>query len=214
MIRSFLYKYFFRLKKFIFRMKKKRAGVLISSRATGYMNASFEGQNRIPDRCNFSGRISLGYRTTLGYNNFFHGDISIGKYCQIGADVAIHTTNHPISFLSSYISSSLFNGELSKLKEYKKTIIGNDVWIGHNALIIGGVSIGDGAVIAAGAVVTKDIPPYAVVAGVPAKIIRYRYNFSVIKEIQELKWWDLNDFDLEEIKHLFFKDFSDTDTIY
>ncbi len=68
--------------------------------------------------------------------------------------------------------------------------IGNDVWIGANVLILDGVTIGNGAIIAAGAVVTKDVPPYAVVGGVPAKIIKYRFNKEEIDFLEQLKWWE------------------------
>ena len=136
--------------------------VLLSGFSRGLQNVVFEGKNAVPDRCNFSGKISLGYATTLGYNNFLHGNIIIGKYCQLGADVAIHTTNHPTSYLTTYINQNLFNGELKSLKEVKKVIIGHDVWIGHNVIVVGNVTIGNGAVLAAGSVVTKDVAPYAI----------------------------------------------------
>ena len=72
----------------------------------------------------------------------------------------------------------------------RKAIVGNDVLIGSHALILGGVTIGNGAVVAAGAVVTKDVPPYAVVGGVPAKVIKYRFSQDVIDKLLEMQWWD------------------------
>ena len=188
--------------------------VKFSGFSRGLQNVKFEGANAVPDRCNFSGKIEVGYATTLGYNNFLHGDISIGKYCQFGADIAIHTTNHPINYLSTYINSNLFNGELKRLKQTKRTIIGNDVWIGHNALIMGGIKVGNGVIIAAGSVVTKDIEPYSIVAGIPAKEIKKRFSNEIIKEVEELKWWDKSDVDLEKIKHLFFKEINNQSSFY
>lgn len=193
---------------------QKKDKVILSGFSRGLSDVTFEGKNAVPDRCNFSGKIKIGYATTLGYNNFLHGNISVGKYCQFGADVAIHTSNHPINYLSTYINNNLFSGELKKLKETKTTKIGNDVWIGHNALIIGGVSIGNGVIIAAGSVVTKDVPPYAVVAGVPAKEVKKRFSENIIKEIEALKWWDLSESELEKNKQFFFKDFKSKETIY
>ena len=143
-----------------------------------------------------------------------HGNISIGKYCQLGADIAIHTTNHPTNYMATYINKKLFNGELKKLKETNNVVIGNDVWIGHNALIIGNVNIGNGAVIAAGSVVTKDVSSYTIVAGVPAKAIRKRFIDEVINEIEELKWWDMSEVELEKIKPMFFKSFKNKTSIY
>ncbi len=188
--------------------------VLFSGHSFGLQNVTFEGKNAVPDRCNFSGKINIGYATTLGYNNFFGGDITIGKYCQVGADVAIHTTNHPMNFMSTYINKNLFDGELASLKETKRVIVGNDVWIGHNVIILGDVSIGNGAILAAGAVVTKDVAPYTIVAGVPAKPIKKRFSEQIIKEIEALNWWDLSETELEKIKPLFFKDFQNQESIY
>ncbi len=192
----------------------KRENVEISGFSRGLQNVSFEGKNVVPDRCNFSGNIRIGYGTTLGYNNFVHGDVSIGKYCQLGADVAIHTTNHPTNYLSTYINKNLFDGELTALKEIKKAKIGHDVWIGHNAIIVGNVKIGNGAVIASGSVVTKDVEPYTIVAGVPAKAIRKRFSEKIIQEVEALAWWNLSETELSKIKPLFFKDFDSSESIY
>lgn len=188
--------------------------VILSGSSKGLQNVIFEGKNAVPDRCNFSGAIKIGYATTLGYNNFLHGDITIGKYCQIGADVAIHTKNHPTTYLSTYINKNLFNGELKKLRQENKVVIGNDVWIGHNVIIVGNVSVGNGAILAAGSVITKDVLPFTIVGGVPAKAIKKRFSENIIAEIETLQWWDKSDAELEKLKPLFFKDFANRDSIY
>ncbi|MAL59271.1 MAG: acetyltransferase [Flavobacteriaceae bacterium] len=191
-----------------------KQGVLVSGYPRGLQNVTFEGKNGVPDRCNFSGKIKIGYATTLGYNNFIHGDVEIGKYCQLGADVAIHSTNHPVNYLSTYVNKKLFDGELSKLKEIKKITIGHDVWIGHNAIIVGNVTIGNGAIIASGAVVTKDVTPYSVVAGVPAKEIKKRFTSNIVSEIEALQWWNMDEKELHKVKPLFFKNFEGKQSIY
>lgn len=189
------------------------AGNSVATAVKGMRNVRMEGEVKIPEFCNFGGDIKIGRRSTLGIHNFIHGNVEIGKYCQIGAYVGIHTNNHPITHLTTYINSSLFNGELGKLKSSGRILIGNDVWIGHNAILIGTINVGHGAIIAAGSVVTSDVPPYAIVAGVPAKLIRYRFQQSMIDDLLELKWWDLADDEIQKIKHLFFENLEGKDKL-
>ncbi|MEX5343945.1 CatB-related O-acetyltransferase [Pseudomonas sp. I2] len=126
----------------------------------------------------------------------------IGRYCSIAPGFTAGDSNHVMTWLSShpfqYGTGSVFKAwtkkkdfPFKKMKQKKPSAseIGNDVWIGANATIMPGVKIFDGAVVGAGAVVTKDVPPYAVVAGCPAKIIKYRFDEQTIQELLELKWW-------------------------
>lgn len=121
---------------------------------------------------------------------------SIGKFCSIAANVAIGAGEHPLHFLSTNVATyeNITFGLIDKKKriEQKKRppIIGNDVWIARDAIILRGVNIGNGAVIAANAVVTKDVPPYAIVAGSPAKIINFRFDEKTIDILQKSKWWE------------------------
>lgn len=188
--------------------------VKTSGFSRGLKNVKFEGKNAIADRCNFSGNIKIGWATTLGYNNVIHGDVEIGKYCQLGFDVAIISNNHPLNYMTTYINKSLFDGELYNLKNNGNILIGNDVWIGHNVIVIGSVKIGNGSVLAAGAVITKDVKPYTIVGGVPAKKIKKRFKDSVIKEIEELEWWNKKGKQLEDLKPLFLKNYNNKQSIY
>ena len=123
----------------------------------------------------------------------------IGKFCSIacGAKFLFNSANHKMASLSTY-TFPLFFEEWGLEKENVAQawdqkgdiIIGNDVWIGYEAVILSGVTIGDGAVIGCRAVVTKDVPPYTIVGGVPAKPIRKRFDEETIKELQKIKWWD------------------------
>lgn len=142
----------------------------------------------------------MGDYSYIGYNtNIYHAEI--GKFCSISKDVCIGLPSHPSRFIStSPIFVNKVNGTgYSWSKENifysvpKKVIINNDVWIGMKSTIMGGVTIGNGAIIAAHSVVTKDIPPYAVVAGVPAKIIKYRFPEEIISELLKSEWWDRSD---------------------
>lgn len=123
---------------------------------------------------------------------------NIGKFCSIANDVIIGLGNHPLHLLST---SPLFYSVLNPLQislikkdlgivEYKPIIVGNDVWIGTRSVLMDGITIGHGAVIAANSVVTKDVPPYAVVGGVPAKIIKYRFSPEKIEELINSMWWE------------------------
>lgn len=189
--------------------------VVIDSDAIGYQNVFYEGCNGVPARCQFIGtNIRIGYKSTLGYNNLLSGAITIGKYCQLGSDVAFHASNHPMSYMTTYVNKSLFDGALKQLKEDKKITLGNDVWVGHGVIILGNVNVGNGAILAAGSVITKDVEPYTIVAGVPAKTVRKRFSALIVQEIEDLKWWDKSEKELEELKPLFFKNFTDKKSIY
>ncbi|NVJ86764.1 MAG: CatB-related O-acetyltransferase [Algoriphagus sp.] len=213
-IKKIGYHFYIKYLNAVYLKKRKREGTLIDSTVVGYKNVSFEGENVVPDKCKFFGNVKIGYRTTLGSSNFFHGNITIGKYCQIGSNVGIHSSSHPISYLSTYVNKNLFGGELVNLKNNFQVQIGHDVWIGHGVIIVGHVKIGNGAILGAGTVVTKDVPPYSIVVGVPGRVIRKRFNENVISEIESLKWWDLSDSELNNIKNLFFKNYSESNSIY
>lgn len=120
-------------------------------------------------------------------------DVYIGRYCSIGSGVSIGTGHHDMCLLST---SSWFDSDAPPSKKHingKLVHIMNDVWIGDKAIIMNGVTIGNGAVIGAGAIVTKDVDHYSVVAGVPAKHMKYRFPADVIQRLLLLKWWELND---------------------
>lgn len=134
------------------------------------------------------------------YQYPINGDmLRIGKFCSIacGAKFLFASANHTQTSVSTYPFPIFFEewdldiGDVTSAWDHKGDIvIGNDVWIGYEAVIMAGVTIGDGAIIGTRAVVTKDVPPYTIVGGVPAREIRRRFSDDVIARLLELKWWD------------------------
>ena len=143
---------------------------------------------------------TLFEKNNVLYHYPINGDrLIIGKFCSIacGAKFLFNSANHSLKSLSGYTFPLFFEEWDLDKKDVASAwdnkgdiVIGNDVWIGYEAVIMAGVHIGDGAIIAARAVVTKDIPPYTIVGGVPARLIRKRFDEEVIRELETLKWWD------------------------
>ena len=136
----------------------------------------------------------------------------IGKFCSIGPNLLCGWGIHPINGISTspmFYSTQKQNGHTltkeNKVEERKKVIIGNDVFIGMNVTILDGVVIGDGAVIGASTLVSKNVPPYAVVVGNPMRIIKYRFSEPIIKELIELKWWEMDEEGLKLVEENFFE---------
>lgn len=128
------------------------------------------GKNvNIESSATFSSKVTLGDYSGIGINAKIYGTCHIGRYVMMGTDVTIITRNHRFDRTDIPMMEQGF-------EEERPVYIGNDVWIGDRVLILPGVHIGDGSIIAAGAVVTKDVPPYSIVAGVPARKIRDRFE--------------------------------------
>lgn len=148
--------------------------------------------------------------STMGRYSFCGYDCKIlnckiGSFCSIADNVVIGLAEHPVNWLST--SPVFYKGRDSvkeKFSEHerpkeKTTIIGHDVWIGERAMIKSGVTIGDGAVIGMGSIVTHDVEPYDIVAGIPAKHIKFRFSEEIIKMLCEIKWWDYSEAQLRKM---------------
>jgi acetyltransferase-like isoleucine patch superfamily enzyme len=158
----------------------------------------------------------------VGSNTYGHNDIKIigghnvgtkliiGKFCSIAEGVVVFLgANHRVDWFSTYPFGHIHDTVFPKVKKTHghpatkgDVTIGNDVWIATNAVIMSGVTIGDGAVIGAYSIVTKDVSPYTIVAGNPAKQIRKRFSDEVINKLLELKWWDMEENKINEISDI------------
>jgi acetyltransferase-like isoleucine patch superfamily enzyme len=179
-----------------------------------YMSGcSIDGDVSIENNCkiyksNISGKIKIGqYTSVWGPNININGQVLIGCFCSIANNVSIQEYNHDPDRLSTYyVFKNLFNDETINENTTKgPIIIGSDVWIGMHSCILSGVKIGNGAIIAANSVVNTDIPDFAIVAGSPAKVLKYRFNDEIIQLLNEIKWWN---WPIEKIKRnrLLFED--------
>lgn len=189
--------------RYIYNLIKHRERVCFPFSAVIGRHCSFEGHNAIGGNTKFSGRMGR-YSYISSCSDIY---ATIGRYTSIGCNVQTLMHRHPTSY--PYVSTSpMFYSAhtqcgkgystknmfkecvMADEEHYSAVIIGNDCWINTNVTLISGITIGDGAVVLAGAVVTKDVPPYAIVGGVPARIMKYRYNESDILWLLEKRWWD------------------------
>lgn len=165
-------------------------------------NARISGNFTCGEGCRFLGEIMISGKVELGRYVSINGPntdiialihpVTVGSFTSIARNVSMQEFNHNYSNLTTYhIHQNVFKE--SRLKDVSSNgpiHIGNDVWIGAHCVILSGVTIGDGAVIAANSVVTKDIPPFAIAGGSPAKVLKYRFSEERIVEISAMKWWD------------------------
>jgi len=166
------------------------------------------GNNVRHEKCLFGDFVSIGSnnylnRVEIGNYSYLSENVcvmntEIGKFCSIGQNVGVSLGRHPSNtfvstspvFFSIYKQCGATFADQNYFNEMGNCTIGNDVWIGANAVVMDDVTVGDGAIIGAGAIVTKNVAPYAIVGGVPAKLIKYRFSKEQIDFLKNFKWWD------------------------
>ena len=199
---QFLKKIFWKI---VTQRKYKKVDTWVDFGASVDAQTKFGGYNKVLSGSIVSGSV-IGRFTYIARARVSGADI--GAFCSIGPDAIIGLSAHPTNWLTTHpafyslgmqANATFSKGEL--FEHWKRPKIGNDVWIGARAVILGGVTIGTGAIVAAGAVVTKDVRPYAVVAGVPAREIRRRFDEDKINELLEWEWWTLPEEHLRILAH-------------
>lgn len=202
---------FIKLRFVNYKLEKKNKGLKLRGKTIIY-NTIFSSNNYIIDSVLIDSKI--GKFSYISKNSSIR-NTKIGNYTCIGPNVKVGLGEHPShTFVSVhpifYSDVSHFGYKIlnkSYFEEYKPTTIGNDVWVGANVIIKGGVKVGNGAIIAAGSVVTKDIPAFAIVGGVPAKVLKYRFTDEEISVIEKSKWWEFDYEKQADIDH--FRNISD-----
>lgn len=204
-----------RIKRWILQFKNRGKNVVLSPGCNVTVRSKFEGHNFIGSGTAFNG--TLGFGSYIAPRSCVFGEV--GRYTAIAGEVHVVVGTHPTqkfvsihpAFYSTKNCVDLSYCAEGKFSEYKyanqktkaEVVIGNDAWIGYRATLLSGITIGDGAIVAAGAVVTKDVPPYTVVGGVPAREIRKRFPEETVDRLIQMKWWNASTAWLRENAELF-----------
>lgn len=172
-----------------------------------YFNIKNSNGNFISKGSSIHGKtiIGIGSRINGPITIKGAGECEIGNYGAIGSDVKIITSNHKTDVINLQYALSKRIGLDLEVDKKTGVTIGHNVWIGDNSLILPNVTVGNGAVIAAGSIITKDVDPYSIVAGVPASHKRFRFSKEKISEIESTKWWYWDIEKMKENKHFFEK---------
>lgn len=193
----------------------KLAGDITIGERVSISNAVLKGNIKLGKKAKLSGGVLMEGNITVGNYTSINGPntdlicklntITIGDFCSIARNVTFQEFNHDFNRLTSYfINANMFGKtDLNDIVSKGPIEIEHDVWIGTHSVILSGVKIGTGSVIAANSVVVKDVPPYAIVGGNPAKIIKYRFSEKIIDQLLSSKWWEKPEIEITELYQKF-----------
>lgn len=200
-------------------IKRKPGRHIICNRILQYIwrKRNMHNNTRIYDP-QYQQSVEVGnysYGTIKIKNDVTGRKLKIGNFCSIAEDVFfLLGIDHETKFISTFpIDVKILNNRKTEAISKGDIIINDDVWIGHGAIILSGVTINQGAIVAAGSIVTKDIPPYAIVGGIPAKIIKYRFDGKIIEKLNELDYGKLSYDFLKKNRDLFYHEIEDVEQI-
>lgn len=191
------------------------ANVQIDSRCEVSGNIRLADGVHVGSHSILNGDIRIGQRSNLNGHNELHGDIEVGKYCAIAPHVMFRQHDHMMHKPS--LQGAFYRDVLDdRLESVAKGSIevGNDVWLGARSTVLSGVTIGDGAVVGAGAIVTDDVEPYSIVAGVPATHKKWRFGETIRNELLELEWWNWSESKMRANEVFFQTDLREIESVY
>ena len=202
------------ISKFRIMVSRLKGSKLAIGRECFIRDTKMSGNITVGDHCKLNeviltGNITIGRYTSIwGPNALLIAKINkikIGKFCSIARNVSFQEFDHNHKKITTYYMGQNFFYEKWDNETVSKgdIEIGNDVWIGANAIILSGAKVGNGCIIAANSLVNSNIPDYAIVGGTPAKVLKYRFDDATIKSLQEMQWWNWDDETIRKNKHLF-----------
>jgi len=189
-------------------MNEKKDINYIAKDAKVGKNTVLNAPVRLVGTANVKHSCNIGNYTFINSGTTLFPATKMGKFCSIGKNCELGAFDHPTTWLSSsaiqynlklHFPDYIEDFEQKKIIRPSETVFGNDVWVGSLAVVKRGLTIGNGAIIAGGSVVVKDVPPYAIVGGVPAKVLKYRFDEETIERLEKLQWWDMPSSDLKDI---------------
>lgn len=197
------------LRRFTLKLSLGRDSCISCYRTFSFNSMIVSGRLSLGEGCSvlsksrFIGNVAIGKFSRLGRNFEAHGNVSIGRFCAVAQDCFLISTSHRMDLVALQVS---FQSEIFpdlELKRSNTIVVGDNVWLGKSVIVLPGVVIGNGAVVGAGSVVTKNVEAYSVVAGNPAKFIRFRFDADQIKRIESSNWTSLHPSELVGYRDFF-----------